>query len=675
MRKVLLSLAIAGLPIVGFAQGITQDFEGVTVPSLPTSWVNARTGAGNGWQTSATDVDLYPSSAGYYTIPASSKFAFVNDGGAPANYPATLTTPTFSISGLSSPFLAYDYNFYRAYLTSTSRGEQAWIGLSTDGGSTWTTVDTIRSTSGSWMTKYVSLSSYSSATNCKLRFTYTDNRVSSTDTSGILGVGIDNIKVFSPLANDLAFTAISPVAGDPAGDFQTVGGNITFGGTVFNNGASTVTSFNVTYKVGAAAPVTATVSGVSIAPFSSYTFTHSTPYAVPSIGTQNVTMYISYTGDTSRRNDTLTTAITGVSSFPHKVPLFEEMTGAWCGFCVRGIVYMDSLWELHKNDVSIIAVHNQNTSVGRLDGMQPENTTTKNYDAYCGTKASSFPTVIYDRYYTASVGANVFTAYGELITYYGFANMSMNVTTSGTTLNVSAGITPTTNLSGDYRLALVVSEDKVHGTTASFDQHNYYNGGGYGPLSGGGVNYVTAPATISHTNMYYNFVARYTVPDFMSSGNGISGSLPATMTSGTTYSYNFTPVTMGSTWVKGNLRFTIMLIDNNPSSYTYGMALNTISNVGTLAVSNPEAGVNHLSVYPNPATNNVNVTFDLAKASDVTTTVYDVMGRVVIAGAKKSLASGNQLANINVANLSNGMYTVVIATENGTITERFSIEK
>lgn len=677
MKKILLSLAVAGLPVLGFAQGISQDFESASSPALPSTWTNTKTGAGNGWETSPSDVDLYPSSAGYYVFPATSKIAFVNDGASPANYPAYMTSPTFSISGLSAPFLAYDYNFFAARLTATSRSEAARVELSTDGGSTYTTIDTIKYTGGVWMKKYVSLASYASATNCKLRFMYTDNRVSSADTAGILGVAVDNIKVYSPNAKDIAFATISPLAGDPAGAFQTVGGNVTFGGTAFNNSSSTITSFNVTYKVGAAAAVTTSVTGVSIAPFTSYTFTSSTPYTMGAIGTQNVVMYLTLTGDTSRNNDTLRTAVTGVSSFPKKRPLFEEGTGAWCGYCVRGIVYMDSLWKLNRNDCSIIAVHNR-SGASRWDGMQPNNATTIAYDAYFGTKISGYPSMVSDRLFVSSVGSNVFGIFNELKNWYGFAEMNMSASAPSTTLNASVTIKPTTNLTGDYRLALVVTEDDVHdATNPEFRQANYYSGGGQGPLSGGGVNYVTEANPISQADMYYQFVARYSLPTFNTSAtnNGIAGSLPATMTAGTSYSYTFDPITILSSWNKAKLRVVVMLIDNNPSSPTYGMSLNTVNNMFTLGVDNVAAGITGMSVYPNPAVNNINVTFGLDNSSNVSTTVFDVAGRVVYTGANQKMNAGTQTVNISVADLTTGIYTVVIGTDKGTVTERFSVTK
>ena len=46
-------------------------------------------------------------------------------------------------------------------------------------------------------------------------------------------------------------------------------------------------------------------------------------------------------------------------------------------------------------------------------------------------------------------------------------------------------VKPALDLNGDYRLALVITEDNVHGTGTGYDQHNYYSNQSQNlPLSG-----------------------------------------------------------------------------------------------------------------------------------------------------------------------------------------------
>src|SRR5690606_16977250 len=104
--------------------------------------------------------------------------------------------------------------------------------------------------------------------------------------------------------------------------------------------------------------------------------------------------------------------------------------------------------------------------------------------------------------------------------------------------------------------------------------------------------------------------------------NGAAGSLPATMTAGSSYTYNFNTGISGS-WDVNKIRVAILLIDNAD-----GTVLNSTSTVWPTSVDNIsiEGG---LYVYPNPAKDQANVKFTVNKASNFTLKVTDVLGRVV----------------------------------------------
>ncbi len=314
MKKLLLCFAVAamGVSVNSYAQ-MSQDFE-ASGTALPTGWADAHVGMGNGWQVH-TGGDLTILASAGAVIPSHTNFAYVNDQAAHNNYPAKLSSGTFTLT--SGMFLVYDYWFPQYRLTATGRRETGWVELSTDGGSTYSTVDSVVAFSGGWKTKGVAITATAS-TNCKLRFCYSDNRINATDTAGIIGIGIDNIKVVVPPASEIALTAVTPIAGNPANDFQLVGGTVTFGGTVLNNGGTTITGFTAGYKVGSGSFVSGAVTGLSIAPFTSGTFSCTTPYSVTTLGSQATTIFVRATGDAVFTNDTLSTAVSGVSSFPTK---------------------------------------------------------------------------------------------------------------------------------------------------------------------------------------------------------------------------------------------------------------------------------------------------------------------------------------------------------------------
>ncbi len=554
MKKILLSLAFAmfGLAANSFAQApvTSQDFSGTATPGMPTGWTNTHTGAGNGWVTTTAATNLY-----FGTIPNTglhSEYAVVDEYNTPGNNPAYMTSPTFSLSGVTTPYLTYDYTYYAAYASASPyTHEAAWIEISdnaTAGTPTWTLVDSIPAFTASgetWQTMGIDLSGHTSATTA-IRFCYTDHGAS------LIGLAVDQISVFSAVASDIAITGVAPTTGTPS-DYFLVGNNATFTGTVLNHGTSAISSFSVSYSVDGGTPVTNTVTA-AIPAFTSYNFTDATPYTVATAGLHNVQVWVTCPGETYLVNDTMNTTVSGVTFMPTKKLMIEEATGTWCGWCVRGIVFMDSLRTLYGHGVSLVAVHNS-------DPM-----TVTAYDAWMGGLISGYPSVVIDRYIVDDP-QNLLDLYTQHSGDFGFADIAVAPNLVGSTLTASVTVTPAVDMtSGDYRLSIVLTEDDVHGVGSTWDQHDYYSYTSNNiALTGGGVNYQDSLNPISGASMYYQHVNRSIAPAV----TGGTGLIPGSMTAGTPYSYTMTtPVTTG--WNTNKMHGIVMLIDG-----TTGAVLNS----------------------------------------------------------------------------------------------------
>ncbi len=668
MKKTLTFLALGTLLATGYKSTAqyTEDFESTTGTALPTGWSqNVVPNDSTGWL-SGTNTTLASS---YFSPNAHTRFVCVNDdkyqGGPNGN--SLLKSSTFNVpTTMAHPYLSFDCSYRHGNDGGTPAiSEVATVEISTDNGATWTVLSTLAgNTAYWWEPRYIDLSGHT-GTGLMLGFRYQDGG------AWLYGFAIDNVKVFDAPATDLALTSITPTTGSPT-SYGVGGSTVNMTGTVFNNGATAVPSYNINYLFNGGAVVSSPIAG-SIAPFTSANFTAPTAVTFPAaLGSYPIKMWVSLTGDANATNDSsATNSLTTVSFLPTKKVMFEEPTGTWCGWCVRGIIYMDSLWAAHKSNVSVVSVHDYNG----YDPMAHENTMTTNYDNFMAGKVGGFPSLVVDRRTYSADPSQAFTYYDALNTSFGFADMSVNASVSGSNLNVSTAVKPALNLSGDYRLELIVSEDGVKGTAAGYAQHNYYNGGGSGAMQNAEYNFATLPSTIPAAQMSYDFVDRYTIPDMSTSPNGVASSLPASMTAGTTYNYTFAAVPIASTWVSAKLRATVLLIDNNSTSPNYGTILNSVNTVWTVGVNNVSAGIEGVRVFPNPANEETNIAFELNNNSNVSVVVYDAVGRVVYTKAAQAMNSGSQNVNINVADFAAGVYNVVIATETGKISERFSVIK
>jgi type IX secretion system substrate protein len=671
MKKILLSVAIACAGLTSsYAQApiLSQTFESGIAP-----WTVTTTGAGSGWvnQTGSIGTQLG-------IIPAHGHYGLVNEAvGSGFNNPTIMTSPTFSLVGATSPYLAYDF-WYVGALLGSGLHEQAWVQISTDGGTTYSFLDSVTKQANApmWATKFVSLGSITATATCVLQFCFMDQG------GHIIGVAIDNILVYSGTNTDIGIASVSPVAGSVS-DYYKVGSAVTISGVATNYSTNTVGSFTANYQVGSG-PVVSTVISSGIPELSSTPFSIATPYTMTSLTAQSISVWVTTTGDGNSANDSAITSVVGVAFMPKKREVFEEGTGSWCGYCVRGLVFMDSLWKIHPDDVSIISVHDYNG----YDPMAHANSSTTAYDAFISSKIGGYPSMVIDRRYTDDP-SGALTDYSNDASLFGFANMGVTATTTGGNVNATVTVQPAFVMSGKYQLEMVIEEDKVTGTGSGYSQHDYYSyQDNNAALSGCGYNFQDSLLDIAASSIKYPFVARMSVPNSLtaSTANGVVGSLPSIMHPDSAYTYTFAAVPIGTNgpdnaWVAANLRVVILLIDNNPANATYGQVLNSVNssnaafsfvNVGVANVSNEIDG---MKIYPNPTSGNANVVFDLKDAATVHLSIYDVTGRQLSNVPAAQMNAGHQQMNISTGNLPSGIYNVVIRTENGTISQRLSVVK
>lgn len=82
----------------------------------------------------------------------------------------------------------------------------------------------------------------------------------------------------------------------------------------------------------------------------------------------------------------------------------------------------------------------------------------------------------------------------------------------------------------------------------------------------------------------------------------------------------------------------------------------------------------NMTVYPNPADDQVNVTYVLPFDSDVTVNVYDIAGKLVLSEVKKTEAQGFHKVSLNNNDLAKGFYTVSVQTVKGRSTAKLIVK-
>jgi photosystem II stability/assembly factor-like uncharacterized protein len=145
---------------------------------------------------------------------------------------------------------------------------------------------------------------------------------------------------------------------------------------------------------------------------------------------------------------------------------------------------------------------------------------------------------------------------------------------------------------------------------------------------------------------------------------------------GMNYGIYYTDNSLGNTWVPfnnglPNVRINELEIntaDNKIYAATYGRGL-WRSNVYDASLSVEDFEFNDLSMYPNPATNEVNLKWN--KSEDVSIRIYDTQGKIMFYG--KNINLYNEF-KIDVTSFNDGVYFVKLNSNKGEITKKLILK-
>jgi len=124
-----------------------------------------------------------------------------------------------------------------------------------------------------------------------------------------------------------------------------------------------------------------------------------------------------------------------------------------------------------------------------------------------------------------------------------------------------------------------------------------------------------------------------------------------------------------ATFAKSNTRFKIEHLTGNASNNLF---IDNINITGVVGLEEFISTVNDLIVSPNPANENMSVSYNLTKSESINITLYDLTGRVIKSFVNETQSAGQFNFNINKAeiNLSSGIYFLKISTPSGSMVEK-----
>ena len=624
MKKLLFSAALFSA-LMANSQILTENFEG---GALPAGWSKTQSTPSVGWEF-GTNL-----SSQYWAVPSHTKYAASNDDAhdtqaATANVADKdrLITPPLDLTAQTAVALKFDAFYTGVY------GSVGTVEVSTNGGTTWTTIFTL-DPSAAWQNNLATnLSAYAGQNNVLVAFRHNDGNAWAD------GFAIDNVSVYVPPANDAKINSIA------LNRYGVINTNSNLVLNVTNLGSSTISNLTVDWNDGTSH---SQVINVSIAPFATLDVTHPTALNYTTAVEKTIAVNITAVNggvDADVSNNTGSKLFNSLSQASPKKVVIEEGTGTWCQWCPRGAVAMDQMFQTHPNDFIGIAVHNGDPmTVAAYDGGA-------NFGGFPGCNVDralldqSVSSSFFENYYQQRIGLAVPAA------------LSMTITGTTNKTIVANATFRTVFASANYRLGVIIIEDNVTGTAAGYNQSNAYSGGANGAMGG----FESLPNPVPAANMVYDHVGRALLGGY----SGQANSVPTTITDGlaATYTFNYA---IPSTSNSANMSAVAILIDN---------ATGEIVNAEKTSLS--AANVNELetialNVYPNPASGVLNVSFE-ANNADFVITLTDLQGRVI---SSKELANlnGTQLVTFSTEDIASGSYIVTVAS-NGTKTTKNVVVK
>jgi len=631
MKKQLLfaSLLFAGC---SFGQIFTEDFESASAPALPSGWTQVTVATDGGFNTSS---DL---TSTYFTFPAHTQYVGTNDDVCNCDKAnEQIISSAIAIPAAGTHVVSFEYVLGAYY------GETGEFGVSTDGGTTVTSLGLMDPSNASgehvWTNASFLLTAYAGQT-INLVWTYHDNA----DWGS--GLVLDDVSIAALPAVDMEMTALSMAA-------TVVAGNANVSGTVTSKGADNITSIDVTWNDGSG--LNSETFTVNLNYGDTYNFSHGTTLAAVAGQTYNLDVCVIATSDSDNSNDCMSGSISAVSSIVAKVTVGEEKTGEWCGWCPRGSVALAEMAISNSNDFIGIAVHNGDPMAIAA------------YDAGYSPNFTGYPHGAVDR----AVGddpSNFSGMHAARANEIPPASIDVVSSTDGNTVTVVVTSTFVGGLNGDYRLAAVLLQDGIDG----IGQVNYYDDGGAGALAnpnGGSMpnfNWVGAGATV--TPVIHDHVA---VALGDNEFNGAAGSLPASVTDGNVETYTYT-FTQDASWVIGDMHAVGMLV-NATTSEILNAGKSAIT--GTESLSENFANNFSISAMPNPTNGAASIVVDLAVAAEMNLVIVDVLGNEVYNYGNETLEAGTHTTKIDLTNNAEGIYFAKVNLNGAVKTVKINVVK
>ena len=416
---------------------------------------------------------------------------------------------------------------------------------------------------------------------------------------------------YAPTSKNASVTYIGNVIG------YLAGANVTPSVEIRNLGTTAITSAELSIKYNGNT-LNKTLTGISLPANGLYTTTFDNTLSIVGGNGDVVASVVTVNGtaDDNANDDSKTISINPIVPAKGKVVIGEEATGTWCQWCPRGAVALKTMHDKYDGFFQGIAVHNN-------DPME-----NPYYDASIASKISGYPSALVDRGAEMDPSAMGGDFINRIqIAPKGVMDIAAKYDAATKMMSVSVETTIESAISGDYRIACVIVEDHVTGTTSGYNQSNAYAGGGSGVMGG----YEKLPNPVPAAQMVYDHVGRAIAPTF----SGLPNAFGASASAGQKFIHNFT-FDIDPSWDLTQMHVVSMFIDktgmiDNGGTIHYNDAIKKAFKDGTAVLASQDLNGpdTRMALQPNPSDKQFDIAIFGAMNGQSSLEIVDMQGKLV----------------------------------------------
>jgi hypothetical protein len=638
MKKHLLVLAFLGITIL-HAQTWSEDFNSTTAQSLPAGWLqnnvdglipqsnlSAYNFGTNAWVTNHIGTPYYTQGRCVMSLSWYSPAGIANDW---------LITPSFTVP-------AGAYIAWEGAVAQGAYPDGYEVRISTTG----TTIanfstnlltvagENYAQTLANWNSRGINLSAYTGQT---VRIAFVNN---SNDMNRLY---LDNIKVVIPIASDGNVLNLTDAPR------YVVAGPTPIDAVFKNYGSSVANNATMNYKIDNGPTTTETISVGPLNCMQTSVISFTTN-ATLTAGTHSVKIWVTQVdgvNETNLANDTAKAIIYVASQSTLTNALVEEWSSSTCG---------NACSQFHQITDPVFNSNSPNTG-GRVNVIKyqvnfPSPSNDPSYNLHVGQRLTPYnwggiPSTIVggDDVILANTQSMIDNCKNEPA----FASITATLNVIGTTITGSATITPFLTIASNSPL-------RVYQALLQ-KQYTFANPSG-------------AQQTFYH-------VMRQMYPD----GNGLA----VTVADGVpqTVSFNHTINTVpifpplaaqnsNNFWTSSTSVYEyVVFLQDEITGKVIQSGSSNLTTTGLAKLSKDE----NIGVYPNPAKDLAVVGIRLNNNSIVDIAIYDATGKLVFVNKGAQVEHGDQEIHINTTEFANGVYNIIVNTNEGTLKSKLIINK